>query len=193
MEIDTLTNAPAAPTSPPSAAEALGADDFLQLLVTQLTNQDPLEPTSNEVILEQLSSIREIQLSTTLTESLQTLTGNQRFGSAAALIGKQVAGTVGKDPAIDVSGRVTAVQFDPKGNVILQLDTGDSVPLERVQTVADPAADAQSLIGRTVRGTSGDEVVEGLVTAVRSVPNRTPRLELDTGDDLAVTAVVGVS
>ena len=87
MEIDTITANSALPQAAPTGAAGLDADDFLQLLVAQLANQDPLAPTSNAEILRQLSAIRDIQLSTTLNDSLQTLTGNQRYGAAASLIG----------------------------------------------------------------------------------------------------------
>ena len=73
-------------------ADALGADDFLKLLITQLSNQNPLEPTSSEELLQQIASIRDIELSTTLTESLKSLTEQQRYGSAAGLIGNYVVG-----------------------------------------------------------------------------------------------------
>ena len=40
----------------------LGSQDFLKLLVAQLTNQDPLDPTSNQELFQQIASIREIEL-----------------------------------------------------------------------------------------------------------------------------------
>ncbi len=58
----------AAPAKKGNAFDELGSSDFLKLMLTQLTNQDPLEPTGNEELLRQISSIREIELSTTLTE-----------------------------------------------------------------------------------------------------------------------------
>lgn len=39
----------------------LTSQDFLKLLVTQLTYQDPLDPMGNEELLRQISSIREIE------------------------------------------------------------------------------------------------------------------------------------
>ena len=78
----------------------LRSEDFFQLLITQLTNQDPFEPTENEDLLRQISSIRDIELSTVLTNSLHLLTGQQRFSSASSLIGRHVTGLPDADGAV---------------------------------------------------------------------------------------------
>ncbi len=49
----------AAPPSSGAFAE-LGSQDFLKLMLTELTNQDPLQPTDNEALLRQISSIRDL-------------------------------------------------------------------------------------------------------------------------------------
>ena len=174
----------------------LGADDFLQLLVTQLTNQDPLSPTSNEDLLQQLSAIREIQLSTSLVDALQTLTGNQRYGSAAALIGKSVTGRLGDESTgfQSVSGTVVGVRFDAAGNVFLELDGGQQLPLDSLESVTDPERTADALIGRPVRGfdraKAEPELIEGIVTAVRRNESDDLMLELDTGEQLRLSDLV---
>ena len=77
-------------SSTSNAASALSGEDFFKLLIAELTNQDPLEPTSNQDLLNQISSIRDIELSTSLSESLTSLTEQQRFASAGSLIGQFV-------------------------------------------------------------------------------------------------------
>ncbi len=190
MEINPI----AAATQPRSHAGArsneLGADDFLQLLVTQLTNQDPLEPTNSQELLGQLSAIRDIQSSTTLTKTLETLTGNQRYGSAAALIGKEVSGKLGDESTglETVSGVVRGIRFDSDGKVQLELDSGAQLPLERLESVADAGSSASTLIGQLVRGvdsrSQSPDVIEGVVTAVRRDAGGDIVLELDTGQTL---------
>lgn len=141
MEIGTIGNAGARASVPSTVSGELGADDFLELLVTQLTHQDPLDPTSNEDLLAQLSSIRDIQLSTTLVDSMETLTGSQRYASAATLIGKWVTGTIGDESTgvDEVEGVVTAVRFDASGRVTLELDGGEVMEMDRLRTVTDGA------------------------------------------------------
>jgi flagellar basal-body rod modification protein FlgD len=105
------------PTAAPSASAAksngmadLGSQDFLKLMLTELTNQDPLEPTDNEALLRQISSIRDIELSTSLTDSIRQLTGQQQIGSSSSLIGQFVTGLPGEDGIVS-SGLVVGVRF----------------------------------------------------------------------------------
>jgi flagellar basal-body rod modification protein FlgD len=178
---------------PPRGAEAaesptaLGGADFLQLLVTQLQNQDPLEPTSNDDLLRQLSSIRDIELSTSLSESLQALLGNQRFGSAATLIGKDVTGRgIGESGGEEnISGTVVGVRFGEDGKAVLDLDNGLDIALDKLDSIQQAQQSADSLVGRFVRGMDrtnpeSPEMIEGVVTAVRQQDGGVA-LELDSG------------
>lgn len=74
-----------------SAEAAMGKDAFLKLLVTQLENQDPLNPTDNTEFVAQLaqfSSLEGIQnLNTSLGDMQGSMNAMQEFGSAS-LIGK---------------------------------------------------------------------------------------------------------
>lgn len=195
MPVDSI--APVATTAavPTPRGKGLGADDFMQLLVTQLTNQDPLEPTSNEDLLNQLASIRDIELSTNLSNSLTTLVGSQRYGASASLIGQYVTGHVGDDPSNTkaVSGTVVGVRYSESGQVLLDLDNGAQVPLERTDSVASPVHAARSLIGRTVRAAEPADPadpLQGVVTSVRTELSGRVMLELDTGDSLAFEEAV---
>lgn len=196
MDINAIVSGPQRQIGSANRTNELGADDFLQLLVTQLTNQDPLSPTSNADLMQQLSTIRDIQLSTTLVDSLKTLTGNQRYGSAAALIGKSVTGRLGDEAAgfQSVSGVVVGVRFDTDGNVFLELDGGEQFPLEHLESVTNAERTADSLIGRLVRGLDRSlvkpESIEGIVTAVRRDESEELVLELDTGEQLRLSDLV---
>ncbi|MCH7525872.1 MAG: hypothetical protein IID39_00410 [Planctomycetes bacterium] len=196
--IDAVDTRAATTAGRPRGFDALTGEDFLKLLVTQLTNQDPLEPTSNADLLQQLASIRDIQLSTKLSDALETLAGSQRYGSAAALIGQLVSGQ-----AVDetngtetVSGVVTGIQFTADGKVILQLDTGRELSLEDLETVSGPQRGAESLIGKTVRAADPDnpnEVIEGIVTGVRKDSSGQIALELDTGETVRMRDLVNTA
>lgn len=195
MDIAQLTgqaDVGAVPTDRSTAG--LTSDDFFKLLISQLTNQDPLEPTSNDELLKQISSIRDIELSTTLTESLQKLTGQQQFGSASMLIGQYVRSLPDENGMVQ-AGVVTAVKFDGTGKPALQLSNGAELGMESVATIESPARAAEALIGRAVLGLdrrtpSAPEPVDGLVTAVRAGEGGEFILELDTGDDLRLSDVI---
>ncbi len=175
----------------------LGSDDFLQLLITQITHQDPLEPMGNTELLEQLASVREIELSTTLTESLRQLTGQDRFSSAPSLIGKYITSVPGSD-GLSRQGVVVGVRFADAGKPMLQLSDGSEVPVEQVLTIEPPLRAAEALVGQTIVGVDRrdpgkPEMVEGLVTSVRADGSGEVVLELDSGQQLRFRDVMGVT
>ncbi len=65
-------------------------DRFLQLMITELRNQDPLNPMDNTQLIEQLGQIRQITATNQLVDSLQAVVTGQNLAAAGALIGKTV-------------------------------------------------------------------------------------------------------
>jgi len=178
------------------AFSELAGEDFLKLLIMQITNQDPLEPTSNEDLLRQIASIRDIEVSTTLAESLRYLTQQQRFGAASSLIGRHVT-SVPDGEGATAGGLVIGVRFESDGQAVLRLESGEELPIDRVQSVETAAGAAERLIGRLVFGVDRSDPqnpreVQGLVTAVRTGEHDEVYLELDTGEQLRFQDVIGV-
>src|SRR5438477_13067402 len=60
---------------------ALKPEDFIKMMITQLQNQDPMEPAKNEELLAQMSQIGQLQSSTDLQTSLKTLVMQNNIGS----------------------------------------------------------------------------------------------------------------
>ncbi len=184
--------------SPNPNANSLGvlsSEDFLQLLITQITTQDPLEPVGNQELLNQISSIRDIELSTSLTDTIKSLTGQQYFAAGSALIGQFVS-SVPDEAGNTISGVVEGVRFDKEGKAVLQLSGGGEFPLEKVQSIESPMQAAEALVGSTVVGMSAvegrpPELVEGVVTSIREESGQI-MLELDTGAILAFRRILRV-
>jgi flagellar basal-body rod modification protein FlgD len=108
--------------------------DFVNLLVTQLQNQDPLNPTSTSDILTQVSQIGQLQSATQLSSVLAGLSQNNQIAAGSALIGKQVTGI---DPSNNsTTGVVTSVAVS-QNNVTLSLDNGDTLSLSNVTSIAN--------------------------------------------------------
>jgi flagellar basal-body rod modification protein FlgD len=73
------------------AAAGLGKDDFMQLLMAQLKNQDPMKPMEDKEFITQLAQFSSLEASEKMTQQLEELTGSQMLVQAATLIGKQVS------------------------------------------------------------------------------------------------------
>jgi len=98
-EIGEIGNSPLDALSQRTKAEAvpkeneLGQDAFLQLLVTQLSNQDPLSPQENGDFIAQLaqfSSVEGIQSLNGSVEDMATSLRSNQALQASALVGRSV-------------------------------------------------------------------------------------------------------
>jgi flagellar basal-body rod modification protein FlgD len=111
----------------------LQVSDFINMMVTQLQNQDPLSPESNSDLLQQMSQIGQLQSSTQLTTSLQNMVIQNSLGSAGNLIGKTVQG-LDTDGA-PLQGVVDSVKV--KGSdVFLELDSGKELNMTNVTSIS---------------------------------------------------------
>jgi flagellar basal-body rod modification protein FlgD len=132
------------PTSAASNPYNLNPADFIQMMVTQLQNQDPTQPMTNSDLLNQISQIGQLQSSDSLQTTLQSMQLQTNLGSGAALLGKNVQGTDANSNV--VSGVVNSLQVS--GNAVtLQLDSGSSLPLNNVTVVAPATPSTSSTSG----------------------------------------------
>lgn len=94
-------------TSKRTPSSELGKDEFLELLVTQMSNQDPLNPTSDQEFIAQMAQFSSL-------EQMQNMNSAIQMQSAYSLIGREVGsnmarGTDGYDVAQNVYGTVIGV------------------------------------------------------------------------------------
>ncbi|MEM9826298.1 MAG: flagellar hook capping FlgD N-terminal domain-containing protein [Planctomycetota bacterium] len=88
----------------------LDIDSFLQLLISELQNQDPLNPMENSEMVAQIGQIREIGATDALTKTLTNLSDSQELVTASGLIGKEVDGI--NDSGSSVRGVVDRITVD---------------------------------------------------------------------------------
>ncbi len=107
-----------------SLQEALGADAFLRLLITQIQMQDPLEPLSARDFIAQLAQFSSVEQLQAANLRLAILQRAEAASQALGLIGRSIETTDGT-----VSGVVEGVVFrdgQPKLLVAGQeVDPGD--------------------------------------------------------------------
>jgi flagellar basal-body rod modification protein FlgD len=116
----------------------LDINQFLQLMVTELTNQDPLNPMDNTQLVQQIGELRSIAASDQLTSTLQAVQTQQSLTTASSLIGKQVTALTTDNE--NVSGKVTSVsvEVDPDNNAKRSYKVkigGKSIDLANVREV----------------------------------------------------------
>jgi len=122
----------------PHDLKDLDIDQFLQLMITELTNQDPLNPMDNTQLVQQIGEIRQISATTQLSETLLSVQAGQSLTTASSLIGKKV--TALTDDQQNISGKVdkVTVDVDPKNadKRTYNVHIGDkSVALKNVREV----------------------------------------------------------
>lgn len=134
-----MTTAPVTPSASPNKIQSknfqLKTEDFIKMMITQLQNQDPLEPAKNQELLAQMSQIGQLQSTTTLQDSLKGIVLQNSLGSAGNLIGKMVEGM--DQNGEKLNGLVTSVRVQDD-SVYLELDSGKTVDLSKVTAITTP-------------------------------------------------------
>ncbi|MDV9034049.1 flagellar hook assembly protein FlgD [Pseudomonas sp. RAC1] len=118
---------------------ALGKDAFLQLLVTQMQHQNPLDPQDNSEFVSQLAQFSSLEGIQTLNQSVNGITsamGSSQALQASSLVGRSVIVQNDKamiDPSKSLNGQVVVPQNidngkitikDKDGNVVKTIDLG---------------------------------------------------------------------
>ena len=116
----------------------LDVNQFLQLMISELTNQDPLNPMDNTQLVQQIGELRSIAASDQLTSTLQAVQTQQSLTTASSLIGKRVT-AISTDNE-NVTGKITSVsvEVDPDDNTkrTYKVKIGDqTIDLQNVRQV----------------------------------------------------------
>ena len=121
------------------ASTAMGKDDFLTLLITQLQNQDPLNPTDSTEYtaqLAQFSSLEQLSNVNTNLEYMQLYQASINNAQAVSFIGKEII-ALGDEIQVtdgqaencrfelggDASGVVVNI-YDSAGNLVKAIEQG---------------------------------------------------------------------
>lgn len=165
IDSSSSTNSSSSSTKQPTDLRELNMDHFLQLMITELQNQDPLDPMENSEMLQQISQIREIGATDQLRESLESMQQSQGISTASGLIGKQVQALT--DDGYVLFGVVQSVQLAPNDDgtrdMTLKVNTGDQtvdVNMDDIFTIL-PANAQSPPVGGTDGTDAGDDSTTG--------------------------------
>jgi len=99
----------------------LGQEDFLQILLTQLTFQDPLEPLDNQDFIAQIAQFTGLEQERQANENINNLITINSANQSVGLLGRTVE--INQDTGATV-GQVTTVTFN-QGVPSLTVQTTD--------------------------------------------------------------------
>src|SRR3954447_19509292 len=126
MAIDPTTTTTAATTATSSAQKAaadkniLGKDDFLKLMVAQMKNQDPMNPSDDKDNIAQMAQFSSLEQITNLATATQDLANRMSMTQNVGLLGHSVTYT-GADRT-PVSGTVDGLNIGKDGAATLSVN-----------------------------------------------------------------------
>ncbi|MEQ8847902.1 flagellar hook capping FlgD N-terminal domain-containing protein [Botrimarina sp.] len=122
--ISSLASNTPAPQPVGNSIKELDLDVFLELMLAELQNQDPLDPTDNAELLNTISQIREISANDRLSETLDSVLLGQNVATATSLIGTEVEGvTDGGQPVSGLVQRVAINDGQPALDIAVESKT----------------------------------------------------------------------
>ena len=116
----------------------LGQDDFIKILVAQLTAQDPLNPQKDAEFIGQMAQFSALESAKSMQTEIQTLRAN-------SMIGQTVEVNAGDTPLTGVVTGVVAFKGEPKIMIDDELySLSEVVRVERTVAPADSTAPADT-------------------------------------------------
>lgn len=121
-EGDNMALAPVTSTTPTTAQNAFGLDfqSLLQIILTQLTYQDPLKPMDNFQFVSQLGQFSQLQQGQILNDQVTNLLSAQGALQATSLLGRTV--DIVSNGTTNITGKVKAVSF-ASGSPTITIET----------------------------------------------------------------------
>lgn len=108
MAIDLIGSAVSS-APPANATASLGQEDFLKILMTQLTYQDPLKPMDNQQFIAQMAQFTTLEQTRQLNEKMDAFLSSQSVLQSFSLIGKNVEFSTNGSTQ---NGKVASVRFE---------------------------------------------------------------------------------
>ena len=149
--IDTISNSAFLNNQPslsakdaPESNSQLKMDDFLQLLTSQITNQDPLEPMKDTEFISQMANIASLEQMQQFTDGFSKFADSHGEMLAQTYLGNRVEILSGNK---EVNGIVEAVNRSDDGTieVVVNGNTYNPSNIKRVELVNDDRKLKQAL------------------------------------------------
>jgi|SRR5690625_619257 len=124
----------------------LGKDEFMKILMTQLQNQDPLNPMDDREFISQMATFSTLEQTMNMANSIDKLVQSQLMSPViqySQMVGKEVSyeafdDETGEDLGTETS--IVAAVSQKDGWAILELDNGEKIYADAILQVKDPNA-----------------------------------------------------
>ncbi len=117
-------------SSTASTNNTLDYNNFLQLLVAQLKNQDPTNPADPTAFVSQLASFSAVEQQVNTNSKLDALLTQTELSQGASVIGRTVTSTDGS-----ITGKIVSVQITSSGSTAT-LTNGQTLSLGAGVTIS---------------------------------------------------------
>ncbi len=121
------------PSKPGKLGSALGKDDFLKILITQLSHQDPTQPMEDKEFIAQMAQFSSLEQITNMNEGMSKVADLLAAGQAMGLLGRIVDITSGESV---ITGPVEEVTGGSFPQVLVNGAYYDFSQVQRVRTRA---------------------------------------------------------
>lgn len=113
-------------------SKELGKDDFLKILITQLSQQDPTSPMKDQEFIAQMAQFSSLEQMKNISSGISRMEAKQAY----SVVGKIISGpdlVTGED----VVGIAGAIFFDSEGKTFVRVN-GRTVDVEKINLISDP-------------------------------------------------------
>ncbi|PUU94675.1 MULTISPECIES: flagellar hook assembly protein FlgD [Halanaerobium] len=114
----------------------LGQDAFFKLLITQLQNQDPLNPMEDRQFISQMAEFSSLEKTEKLYSLLEKKLSSNQVIDNSNLIGKEITADV---EGIELSGIVSAVKSS-SDKILAVLKNGSEIEINNITQVKNVKA-----------------------------------------------------
>ena len=168
---------------------ALGKDAFLQILITQLQNQDPTSPMDDKEFIAQMAQFSSLEQMQNMTKAMEDLLASQQqtqLMNYSTFVGKEVKwheasdqlDSQGKTIYNEGTGKIQELKF-VEGEAVFLLEDGKELTPGNISSILSGSntqsstvtssnlfSSASELIGQMVQYSEGDQMVQAMVEAI---------------------------